>query len=137
MRLIWALDHALQRTSKRMRGRLGITGPQRLVIRIAGRFPGIPPGQLAALLHLHPSTLSGVLKRLERQGLIDRRPDPRDRRRAFIGLTEKGRRLDVASGRTLESAVAEVIARVPSTAVGHAREVLSALTERLREMEAA
>ena len=76
MRLIWALDHALQKTSKRMRSAIGVTGPQRLVVRIVARFPGIPAGQIAQLLHVHPSTLSGILKRLERQGLVRRRPDP-------------------------------------------------------------
>jgi len=34
LRLIWAVDHALQRRSKSMAATLGITGPQRLVIRI-------------------------------------------------------------------------------------------------------
>jgi MarR family transcriptional regulator, organic hydroperoxide resistance regulator len=32
MRVFWALDHALQKTSKRMETTLGITSPQRLVI---------------------------------------------------------------------------------------------------------
>ena len=39
MRVVWALDHALQKTSKRMETMLGITAPQRLVVRILGRFP--------------------------------------------------------------------------------------------------
>ena len=34
MRVLWAVDHALQSTSKWMEVRLGVTGPQRLVIRI-------------------------------------------------------------------------------------------------------
>ena len=50
----------------------GVTGPQRLVIRIVGRFPGIPAGQLAATLRIHPSTVSDVVQRLERRGLIQR-----------------------------------------------------------------
>ena len=84
MRLLWALDHALQKRSKQMQAELGITGPQRLVIRIVGRFPGIPAGQLAGILHLHPSTLTGILARLEHRGLITRRSDPRDRRRTLL-----------------------------------------------------
>jgi MarR family transcriptional regulator, organic hydroperoxide resistance regulator len=76
MRLIWQMDHAAQRTSKRMEATLGVTSPQRLVIRIVGRFPGIPAGYLARLLHIHPSTLTGVLGRIERQGLLRRRSDP-------------------------------------------------------------
>ena len=68
LRLIWALDHALQRRSKRMEATLGVTGPQRLVIRIVGRFPGAPAGLLSEILHIHPSTLTGILKRLQVKG---------------------------------------------------------------------
>jgi len=42
------------------------TGPQRLVIRIIGRFPSIHARQLGDILHLHPSSLTAPLKRLER-----------------------------------------------------------------------
>lgn len=133
MRLIWALDHALQTTSKRMKASLGVTGPQRLVIRIVSRFPGITAGQIAELLHVHPSTLTGILKRLEAQGLVRRRTDSRDRRRAVLGLTEKGRRLEAAGQGTVESSVERVIARTPRVHLDRAREVLVALAEALSE----
>src|SRR5512146_1996532 len=61
MRLIWGISHGLQSTSKRMEAQLGITGPQRLVVRIVGRCPGVSARELAHTLHLHPSTLTGVL----------------------------------------------------------------------------
>src|SRR5688572_10921067 len=66
MRLLWAVDHALQQRSKQMLQTHGITGPQRLVLRVVGRYPGIAAGELANVLHVHPSTLTGVLKRLEK-----------------------------------------------------------------------
>lgn len=125
MRLIWAVDHALQKTSKRMRSAIGVTGPQRLVIRILARFPGLPAGEVARVLHVHPSTLTGILKRLEGQGLIRRRRDPRDRRRASLGVTEKGRRIDAAGARTVEAAVDRVISRTPRERLQGARQVLA------------
>ncbi len=124
MRVIWALDHALQTTSKRMRSAIGVTGPQRLVIRIVSRFPGITAGQIAQLLHVHPSTLTGVLRRLEIHGLVRRRTDPNDRRRAFLGITEKGRRIDAAGMGTVEAAVAQVLAASPRARIEGARRVL-------------
>jgi DNA-binding MarR family transcriptional regulator len=131
MRLIWALDHALHKTSKGMKSRVGVTGPQRLAIRLIARFPGIPAGQLAELLHVHPSTLTGVLKRLERQGLVRRRPDPRDGRRVFLGITEKGRAVDAAITGTVEAAVQRVIDRTPKPKLDHARDILSDLAAAL------
>jgi DNA-binding MarR family transcriptional regulator len=123
MRLIWAVDHALQKTSKRMRSAIGVTGPQRLVIRILARFPGLPAGQVAQLLYVHPSTLTGILKRLEGQGLIRRRRDPKDRRRASLGITEKGRRIAAGAG-TVEAAVERMISRTPRGRLQSARELL-------------
>ena len=72
MRLIWAVDHELERVSKRMESRLGLTIPQRLSLLLIGRSPGILASELAAILHLHRGTLSGVLRRLEKGGYIER-----------------------------------------------------------------
>lgn len=131
MRLIWEVDHALQRTSRRMEVRMGVTGPQRLVLRIVGRFPGIPAGHLAQLLHLHPSTLTGILQRLERQGLLRRRSDPRDGRRILVGLTEKGRAFDVATEGTVESAIRDVLNETSPQKIRAAREVFSSIAKAL------
>ena len=124
MRLMWAIDHALQKKSKRMKVQLGVTGPQRLVIRVVARFPGIPAGQLAELLHVHPSTLTGIVKRLERQGLLTRRVDARDRRRVLLGLTREGRQLDIDCEGTVEAAVRAALSAFPEPKVRNAAEVL-------------
>jgi DNA-binding MarR family transcriptional regulator len=133
MRLLWAIDHGLQSRSKRLAAALGITGPQRLVIRIVGRFPGVSAGQLAHILHLDPSTLTGILRRLERAGLLSRRRDPRDGRRAVLGLSAAGRRLEVATAGSIESVMDEVFAKLPRHKVRFAREVLAALARGLEE----
>jgi DNA-binding MarR family transcriptional regulator len=131
MRLIWAVDHALQKASKRMESTMGVTGPQRLVIRLVSRFPGLPAGHIAALLHVHPSTLTGILKRLERQGLIRRRSDPQDLRRALVTVTEKGRAIDAAASGTVEAAVQRALAAVSPTQIDAARVLLAGLAEAL------
>src|SRR3954463_10758173 len=130
MRLLWAVDHALQSASKRMESTLGMTGPQRLVVRIVGRFPGIAAGRVAEILHVHPSTLTGILKRLESRAVLQRRPDPRDARRALFMLTAKGRKLDTVRTGTVEQAVRRVLTRDPDK-VASAQEVLAALSEEL------
>lgn len=131
MRLIWALDHGLQTTSKRMKRAMGVTGPQRLVIRIVARFPGISAGQVAQLLHVHPSTLTGVLQRLEHQRLLSRQRDPSDGRRAFLGITEKGKRIQATGAGTVEAAVEKVLARTPRAKLESARQILMDLASAL------
>ncbi|HEU5074377.1 MAG TPA: MarR family transcriptional regulator [Polyangiaceae bacterium] len=135
MRLIWQVDHALQRTSKRMQTSLGVTGPQRFVIRIVGKFPGIPAGHLAELLHVHPSTLTGILKRLEGQGLIQRRLDARDRRRSLLRLTNKGRRFEVGAEGTVEAAIRHALDRTPAPTIEAARRLLTTIAETLDNLE--
>jgi DNA-binding MarR family transcriptional regulator len=133
MRLLWAVDHGLQRWSKQMTAQIGITGPQRLVLRVVGRFPGLAAGQLAEVLHLHPSTLTGVIRRLERKGLLTRRRDPRDGRRAVLGLSRAGRRLDTTATGTIESVLTGGLAGRSGSDLLAARRVLLALAERLED----
>jgi len=131
MRLLWGLDHGLQSTSKKMGRELGITGPQRLVIRLVGRYPGISAGELAEILRLHPSTLTGVLARLLDRGALVRASDPKDARRALFKLTAAGKKLDASKAGTVEATVRKVLNRLPEAKVTAAREVLTALSRDL------
>src|SRR5438045_1359541 len=94
MQTVWSVDHALNGLSRIMETRLGLTGPQRLVVRMIGRMPGISAGGLAGLLHLDPSTLSGHVRRLMKSGFIERTQSPDDRRRVLLTLTDAGRGVD-------------------------------------------
>lgn len=135
MRTLWAVDHALQSASKRMEARNGITGPQRLVLRIVGRNPGISAGAVSETLHLHPSTLTGVLKRLETRGLVERRADPADARRALLHLTSRGRELDDVRSGSVEAAVRRSLGRLPPRTVQAARRLAETLVEDLERIE--
>lgn len=127
MRLLWELDHELRSASKRLLKVAGVTGPQRLAVRMIGRFPNSSAGDLADLLHVHPSTLTGVLARLERDGLLERHADPSDRRRSLLRLSKKGATVDAMRKGTVEDAVKKTFARVPASKVAAARDVLAEL----------
>ena len=101
---LWRTSHALERRSRRMEKAIGVTAPQRLVLRFLGRFPGVTAGQLARALHIDPGTLSASVRRLEARGLVERRRDPIDTRRVTLGLTRQGRALDVPRPGTVEAA---------------------------------
>jgi DNA-binding MarR family transcriptional regulator len=131
LRLIWAVDHALQRRSKSMAATLGITGPQRLVIRIIGRFPSIHARQLADILHLHASSLTALLKRLEHRDWVRRWPDARDRRRWLLGLTRQGQTLNRETPGTIEAAVQRVLKTTTRDDLDVTRAVLSKLAREL------
>jgi DNA-binding MarR family transcriptional regulator len=131
MRALWELDHALRRVSKSMQSTLGVTGPQRLVIRMLGHFPGLTAGELAALLHVDPSSLTGVLDRMRRTGILAREADPEDGRRAVLALTRRGRALDRTRSGTVEAAIVRAVASQPRARIAGARRVLEALVREL------
>lgn len=133
LRLLWAVDHGLQSASKRMARSLGVTGPQRLVIRIVGRMPGISPGDLAGILHVHPSTLTGVLTRLVDHGLLARRGDLRDRRRMILTLTEKGKAINRSTAGTVEAGVRRMLDSMPAADLAASERVLRRLAADLTE----
>lgn len=131
LRLLWSVDHGLDRRSKRMETELGVTGMQRMVIRLIGRFPEVSAGRLADLLHVHPSTLTGVLKRLTERGFIGREKDPEDARRSKFVLLPEGQKVDSTQAGTVEAAVRRALSRIPPETLDAARTVLSAVAEEL------
>jgi MarR family transcriptional regulator, organic hydroperoxide resistance regulator len=127
MQVIWRLDHELQTVSKRMQSELGLTGLQRLVLRIVGRNPRISAGDLARTLHLHPSTLTGVLARLEEQKFLRRGADKEDRRRALFSITAAGTALLTRRAGTVEHSVTQLLAQEPEGRIATVRVVLDEL----------
>jgi len=131
LRVLWAVDHGLQLRSKRMESVLGVTGMQRMVIRLIGRFPQVSAGRLAELLHVHPSTLTGVLKRLTERQFVARERDPEDARRSKFALLPEGQKIDATQAGTVEAAVRRALSRLPVESIDAARSVLSAVAEEL------
>jgi DNA-binding MarR family transcriptional regulator len=128
MRVIWHLQHALQSKSKRMERTLGVTGPQRLAMRVVGTLPDITSSELANVLHLDPSTISGILQRLVAKRLVARTSDPVDRRRMRLRLTTKGERLNQPStAGTVESSVHGTLGTFSRSKVRSAVDVLEHL----------
>ncbi len=127
----WRVNHAMQRMSNRMARDLGLTGPQRLIVRCIGKYPGLPASQLATILHLDRGTISAAVNRLEERGLIERRADPGDRRRVTLGLTAEGRAMDQPTAHTIESTVDHLLRNSRASDLETTRRVLGALAEAL------
>lgn len=131
MQRVWELVHALDVKSKEMARSIGVTGPQRLVIRIVGQAPRRTASEIASTLGIHPSTLTGILARLERAGHLARTVDAEDRRRARFSLTASGRRLDRARTGTVEACVRRALARTDDPTVAATQQLIRLLVEEL------
>lgn len=128
---MWELVHALNVRSKKMAKTLGVTGPQRLVIRVVGQNPDATAREISDMLGLHPSTLTGVLARLERQRMLQRTPDTEDRRRVRFRLTDAGKRIDRERKGTVEAAVRRALSRADASMTAGAEALLALLVTEL------
>jgi DNA-binding MarR family transcriptional regulator len=70
------------------------------------RHGACSPGELARLWQVTPAVITGIIDRLERRGLVRRDPDPDDRRRLRLALTETG----LAASAHVERALTEELA---------------------------
>jgi DNA-binding MarR family transcriptional regulator len=131
MRLLWSIEHGLQRMSKRMENDIGVTGPQRLVLRVVGQFPGLSASELAHIVRLHPSTITGILQRLVAHGLVERQRDPDDTRRVRLQLKPGALAYTRSSRGTVEKAVREALEHVGPANVRTARKVLTEVARRV------
>jgi len=69
----------------------GITIAQSFILFSLLSSDGLNPKTMAEQLEIDGSAITGLVDRLEKEGLVERRPDPRDRRAFCVFLTRKGR----------------------------------------------
>src|SRR5690349_18885603 len=131
MQRMWDLAHALDVRSKRMARSLGVTGPQRLVIRVVGRLPASTARHISSTLVMHPSTFTGIRRRLEIQGVLERKADELDRRRMRFRLTRKGIAIDRERKGTVEAAVRRALARAGDSTIQRTLQMFEILTAEL------
>ena len=79
--------------SKYLMKKVGLTGPQLVILLEVSKFDEVSVGKIAKAISLSQATVTGILERLEKRELILRRRDDIDRRRVLISITEDGLRL--------------------------------------------
>jgi DNA-binding MarR family transcriptional regulator len=93
----FALFRAYQAWSAAVKKQLrsvGLTHPQFTVMAVvsylAAREPAVSQAKTAAMSMIDPMTISGIVRNLVRQGLIERRRNPQDSRAWSLALTLSG-----------------------------------------------
>ncbi len=104
--------------SRKLATEFGVTVPQLLCMLKIDEIGAMTLKELSREVYLNPSTLVGIVDRLEKQGVFARERSVKDRRKIRISLTAKGR---------------EMLARAPSTS----QESLGRRIEDLTELERA
>src|SRR5690348_3877291 len=82
-----------RRITKELARRVQLTGPQLTVVKILEGIGDISLSELSDKIRAQNSTVTGIIDRMEREGLVQRARSTEDRRVVHIRLTEKGERL--------------------------------------------
>jgi len=76
--------------SRRLAEEHGLTGPQLALLQAAASLGESSTGVLARTVHLSGPTVTGILDRLTKRGLVDRTRSGQDRRSVTVRLTSDG-----------------------------------------------
>jgi MarR family transcriptional regulator, transcriptional regulator for hemolysin len=112
----------------------GTTRAQWIVLFRLRQQEGLSQVDLAEVLELQPISLVRLLDRLVEHGLLERRPDPKDRRANKLFLTGAGRGL-VDDLDSLRDAIAsDVLRDIPSEAIQTSLDTLVEVKERIKSL---
>lgn len=89
--------------------KMGITYPQYLVLMILWDADNIPVSDIAGKLILKTNTVTPLLKRMEKLGIVTRKRSGNDERKVLIRLTEKGRQLQETASDIPEFLVGQLL----------------------------
>jgi DNA-binding MarR family transcriptional regulator len=101
--------------------------PQRLYVLGLCKAPGASVSQIATSLHIDDAAVSNMLGRLERDGLVERRPAPDDARGVISVITAKGRRMAEATDARLKALDRQLADRITDTDVAAVERVVRSL----------
>jgi Transcriptional regulators len=87
------LAHAHRQWEEEALNRLGLYTSQEHILFLLWKEDGLTATQLAARFNVGLATIVKSILRMERAGIVVRRPDPTDRRASRVYLTERGRSL--------------------------------------------
>jgi len=89
---------------------VGVTGPQWRVLAALSFHPGITQAVLAGLLDVEAITVGRMIDRLQKSGLVERRPAPADRRAWLLFITPAAEKLLGDLQKVAEGLMAETLA---------------------------
>jgi DNA-binding MarR family transcriptional regulator len=117
-------DHARQH---------GLTGPQVTVLKILEEIGTLSLSELSARMSAKNSTITGIVDRMERDGLVKRERSDHDRRVVHLRATPRGRAIAGAVPVTAMEVFASALRSLPGKDRRELTRILSSLAEHVRE----
>jgi len=131
------LARLMRRTFKQRMAELEISFEQMRVLVLVSRNEGIRQVELADLLEIQPITLVHQLDQLTRSDLVERRPDPNDRRAYQLFLTDAAEPHLTAIRKIAREVDQEMMAGMSQNQIVQARDALRTMRENLSNRKTA
>jgi DNA-binding MarR family transcriptional regulator len=130
------LGDLLMRAARTLRRRFGdvlapweLSPHQARALRVVTGRDGVRLSDLADALHIAPRSATEVADGLQERGLVERTPDPGDRRAVILRPTGEGRRIRAEIDAARAADATELFARLPAADRAHLARILQTLTE--------
>jgi DNA-binding MarR family transcriptional regulator len=92
---------------------LGITYPQYLVLMVLWEKDNQPVNDIAHRLLLETNTITPLLQRMEKLGIVSRKKGEQDKRQQIVSLTKKGKQLEEEAYAKIPSGMGEQLSACP------------------------
>ena len=96
-----------------MLNELGITYPQYLVLMVLWEKDNQPVNDIAHRLLLETNTVTPLLQRMEKLGIISRKKGEQDKRQQIVSLTEKGKAMEEQAFNSIPKGMGEKMSECP------------------------
>ncbi|MDY6426626.1 MAG: MarR family transcriptional regulator [Bacteroidales bacterium] len=93
--------------------KLGITYPQYLVLMVLWEKDAQPVNDIAHRLLLETNTVTPLLQRMEKMGIVSRRKGENDKRQQIVSLTEKGKDMEQQAFEIIPQGMGERLTACP------------------------
>ena len=114
---------------------LGITYPQYLVLMVLWENDNQPVNDIAHRLLLETNTVTPLLQRMEKLGIVSRKKGEQDKRQQIVSLTEKGRAMEEQAFNSIPKGMGEKLSECPLEPKDYPRlaEELDSIIETLKK----
>ena len=98
---------------------LGITYPQYLVLMVLWEKDNQPVNDIAHRLLLETNTVTPLLQRMEKLGIVNRKKGERDKRQQIVSLTKKGKEMEELTYAKIPAGMGKQLSACPMNLDGY------------------
>jgi MarR family transcriptional regulator, organic hydroperoxide resistance regulator len=129
MQSLRRITKAIQNYSHEVSDKFGITAPQLWAVKTISQHEGLSPGELSQRMYLHPSSITGLIDRLEKKDFVERYRDKEDRRVIKLQLTPRGTVLMRMTPDPIQGKMIHGLSKLKRTELSSIHEAIQKLVE--------